>query len=116
MVKEFHIQTKHLYSLNFLNGFRKEFLKNITNLLNNTKNNNNNFFKVSTLKKTIIDIKNKQLTVTKADKNIGIILINTNLYNNLCIEHLINDDTYDKIDMNPQFYIYNKAKLAISDL
>ncbi len=26
--------------------------------------------------------------------------INTNLYNNLCIEHLINDDTYDKIVPN----------------
>ena len=47
--------------------------------------------------------------MTSADKNIGIILINTNLYNKLCIEHLINNNTYKIIDFNPQFSILSKA-------
>ncbi len=116
LTKEFPIETKHLYSLNFLNGFRKQFLNNINNLfINSTKNNSFNF-NINTLKKTLIDIKNNHLTITKADKNIGIILINTNLYNNLCIEHLINDNTYKRIDFNPQYYVYEKAKLCILNL
>ncbi len=79
----------------------------------NTTNNN---FNLKNLKSTLTSLKNKKLTITLADKNIGIILINSNLYNNLCIEHLINDDTYKKIDFNPQFFIYNKAKNTLADL
>ena len=116
MTNEFPIQTKYLYSLNFLNSFRKQFLTNINNLfISNTKNNSTNF-NISCLKKTLIDIKNKQLTITKADKNIGIVLINTNLYNKLCIEHLVNDITYKRVDFNPQFHIYKQAQHCITNL
>ena len=64
----------------------------------------------------MISLKKKKIIVTKADKNIGIILINSSLYNKLCIEHLINDITYKKIDFNPQFLIYNKTKNILLDL
>jgi len=97
-----------------VNIFKKEFLSNMLSFINiNTTNNN---FNLKNLKSTLTSLKNKKLTITLADKNIGIILINSNLYNNLCIEHLINDDTYKKIDFNPQFFIYNKAKNTLADL
>jgi len=73
-------------------------------------------FNISSLNKTLTDIKNNKLTITKADKNIGIILINTNLYNKLCIEHLVTDNTYKRVDFNPQYYIYSKAKICILNL
>ncbi len=97
-----------------MNFFKKEFLSNILSFISNSSNNNN--FNLKKLKSTLTEIKNKKLTLTLADKNIGIILINSNLYHNLCIEHLINDDTYKKIDLNPQFFIYNKARNTLSDL
>ncbi len=77
LTSEFPIQTKHLYSLNFLNSFRKQFLYNTKTLFTTKIKNHATNFNISCLKKTLTDIKNKQLTITKADKNIGIILINT---------------------------------------
>ena len=112
--KEFPIKTKHLYSLNFLNNFRKEFLINFLSFFK--QNTNSLFTNIKSIKNTLTFLKNNKITLTTADKNIGIILIDTNLYNNLCIEHLINDNSYEKIVFNPQFLIYNKAKKIISDL
>lgn len=96
-----------------LNSFRKEFLSIILNL---TNSNTNFITHISKLRKTLLNLKNNNITVTKADKNIGIILINTNLYYNLCIEHLVNDNTYKKIKYNPQFNIYKKAYRIINEL
>ena len=71
---------------------------------------------IKTLKNILIFLKKNKITVTSADKNIGIILIDTNLYYNLCIEHLIKDTTYKQIDFNPQFMILNRAKTILFDL
>ena len=114
LFKEFPAKTPHLHSLSFINTFRREFLTNLlsfTNLNNSTYNIN-----INTLKNILILLRKNKITVTSADKNIGIILIDTNLYYQLCTEHLIKDNTYKQIEFNPQFMILNKAKNVLYDL
>ena len=114
LTKEFPIKPALLGSLSFINIFRREFLSNI-HLFYNTNHQTNNL-NINSLRKIIISLKKENITVTSADKNIGIILIDTNLYYKLCIEHLINANTYKKIEFNPQFLIFNKAKNVLLKL
>ena len=67
-------------------------------------------------KSILNSLKSNDLTITLADKNIGIVVINTSLYNNLCAEHLSDDLTYTKIDFNPQYKIFSDAKFCLRDL
>ena len=112
---EFPKQEKLLKSLYFLNTFRKEFLSNILSFFKTSDITNTNF-NINKFKKILISLKDNKITVTSADKNIVIILIDTKLYNNLCIEHLINDNTYKRIEFNPQFLIFDKAIKTLSNL
>ena len=112
--KKFKKQNKVLKPLYFLDNFRTEFLKNITKF---SKFDDKNYsINLNSFKNLIYSLKKDNITVTSADKNIGIVLINTKLYNNLCKDHLIKDDTYKQINYNPQFELFNSTRNTLLDL
>jgi hypothetical protein len=73
--------------------FNIEFFKNISNFQYNYKRNLSND-EISFLFKFI---KEKPFKVVELDKNVGIGVINNNLYDSLCLEILSNSDNYIKI-------------------
>ncbi len=111
--KQFPLKTKLNSSLYFLDTFRKEFLSHILEFFKKDSNIN---LSINKLKNILISLKKKEITITTADKNIGIILIDNNLYNKLCLEHLTDTNTYKKVDFNPQFKIFLEAKTTLENL
>jgi len=101
--KEFPLKTKLNSPLSFLDNFRKEFL---THILDYFKKDSNINLSINKLKNILVTLKKNNITVTTADKNIGIILIDNKLYNKLCIEHLTDNNTYSRVNFNPQFKIF----------
>ena len=80
-----------------MNSFQKNLdFKSFNNLLHSIKSNN--------------------IIVTNCDKNVGIALVQHNVYNKLCFNHLNDIITYKKIDFNPQFFLINECKFILSNL
>ncbi len=69
---------------------------------------------IDILRKTL---KSKQIIITSCDKNVGFAIMNTNLYNNLALEHLNqNNQTYKKLETNPLIETISKIRNKISYL
>lgn len=61
-------------------------------------------------------IKEKPFKVAECDKNIGVVIVNHNLYNNLCNSLLCDTNTYDKLDSNPLDLVNNQIKETLNYL
>ena len=77
--------------------FNLEFFKNISNFQYSYKRNLSND-EISFLFKFI---KEKPFKIVELDKNVGVGIINNNLYDSLCLELLSNSDNYTKIFHDP---------------
>ena len=55
-------------------------------------------------------MRDDELIVLNADKNIGTVIINNNIYTKLCFDHLDDKKTYKMINYNPQFEMINTTK------
>jgi hypothetical protein len=67
-------------------------------------------------KKFLKFLKTSNLIITEADKNIGLVLIDKNIYNTLCYEHLNDITTYKIIEDFNLFDFQTEALVLISDL
>ena len=67
-------------------------------------------------KKFLINLKHNNIKITTADKNIGTVLIDNDIYNELCFQHLMDTKTYKELNESPQFLVVQKTKNLIYDL
>jgi len=108
---------KNIKVLNTIRKFRFEFLSNFRSSINNSfysSSNNSNLFNISQLKHSLENLKNKNIIVTSADKNLGSVLIDSNIYYDL--SHLNDHTLYQKIDLNPSHMLFHKCNDTINDL
>ncbi len=86
--------------------FHEAFLKNVLSQFKLSRENINFSF----FKKSLKSIKENKIIVTSADKNLGVVLIKEDIYNNLCLSHLNDSSTYKKIIFNPHFFVVNLCR------
>lgn len=98
----------HNLSKKFHTEFLSNFLSNFQKLNSDTE--------ITFLKKILLEIKNKKLVVSEADKNIGIVLIESKIYNTLSLEHLNDDKFYKKIESDPTTILLDKCQNLIKSL
>lgn len=112
--KEYPKPTSLRFSIDFLDSFRINYMKNILSQLKMSKDE----FKINlnSIRKALLDIKKNNLIITTADKNIGITILTSNIYNQLCFQHLTDVKTYEKIDFNPQFKIFSDCSKELISL
>ena len=67
-------------------------------------------------KKTLNEIKKNNIIVAPADKNVGIVLLESRIYYDLCKEHLYDKTIYKSISFNPHFHLLNKCKTTLKTL
>jgi hypothetical protein len=110
---------KNLKVLNIIRKFRFEFLNNFRSSINesfSSSNKNLNLFNIYLLKKSLKDIKNKNIIITNADKNLGTVLIESTIYYDLSLSHLNDTILYQPIDFNPSHLLYHKCFETINNL
>ena len=112
--KEFPLKLNFSNALNETKKFHKEFLENL--LKNFILPDKNILHEIKFLKKCLLKIKSNQIVVRPCDKNIGLALFESAIYDNQCLEHLNNPATYKEIYQNPQFLILNECKKTLSTL
>ena len=93
--------------------FHSTFLKNF---LSNFCFNNKSFENINKIRKVLTELKNKNLIAVEADKNIGITLIETNIYNSLALDHLNEKNFYSKIDQDPSSLVLKESQDLIKKL
>jgi hypothetical protein len=98
---------KKISKSNFLNKETKLLHQGILkNLLDNFNSSYYYSLEIEKLRDCLKQLKNKKRVVRPADKNVGICLINYDLYIYYSLEHLNNKNTYKEIDYNPQNLLY----------
>ena len=115
-LKDQSSKTKRLFnnSLSCTKNFRIEFLSNI---LSQIKISSNDYhIDLKSFKSIFQKLKNNELKVINADKNVGTVIIDNNIYTKLCFEHLDDIKTYKMINHNLQFELFNKSKNILCDL
>ena len=110
--KEYPNKVTNFPILSSTKKFHKSFLNNILNRFE-TKNYNLNYF---CFKKTLNEIKKNNIIVAPADKNVGIVLLESRIYYDLCKEHLYDKTIYKSISFNPHFHLLNKCKTTLKTL
>ena len=88
------------YPLTSTKNFRINYLTNILSKINISSYNFHLNFK--TFKSTFQNLKDNNIKVINADKNVGTVLIDNNIYTKLCFDHLDDKNTYKMINYNPQ--------------
>ena len=61
-------------------------------------------------------IKFKPFKIVECDKNIGCSIIDNNIYNNLCLEHLNNEEFFSKVEENPLEILILNINTTLTDL
>ncbi len=92
--------------------FHEVFLKNILEQFK-ICNYNLNFCYFQNCLRSIMENK---VVVTNADKNLGVVLVEEHIYNELCLVHLKDTSTYKQIYFNPHFLLYDTCKKALINL
>ena len=90
--------------------FHNEFLKTILSRFDTNVFNSNLY----TFNKSLSEIKRNKIIITPADKNVGIVLIESNVYYKLCTEHLLDATIYSNISFNPHFFLLDKCRKTLS--
>ena len=67
-------------------------------------------------KRFLFYLKNNNLLITEADKNIGLVILDKNVYNQLANDHLANQIIYKKIDDNPTLALNRKVVIMLDIL
>ena len=93
----------------FHSSFLSNFLTNFN--FDNCKNEN-----INKVKRVLIELKNKNLIAVEADKNIGITLIQSDIYNSLALDHLSDKTFYSQIDYDPQIKLAKDSSQLICEL
>lgn len=92
----------------FTKNFRINFL---TNILSKIDISPNNFLlNFQSFKSTFHKLRDNDLKVINADKNVGTVIIDNQIYTKLCFDHLDDKNTYKMINYNPQFELFNTTK------
>ena len=112
--KNFPNPKKDIFTLNNSKEFYKLYFTNLLKEFNTDQYNNTTSF--SFFDKLLRSIKNKNIIITQCDKNVGISLFQSSIYNSLCINHLKDSNTYKPLTHNPQQDLLNSARLLLSDL
>ncbi|XP_071050953.1 HEAT repeat-containing protein 1 homolog [Onthophagus taurus] len=74
--------------------------------------NNNNKQEINTLRKIKYKIRSNSLTITKADKNAGIVILDKNIYNSKTLE-FFEQNNFVELNKNPTTAFHNKVKKQI---
>jgi hypothetical protein len=115
--KLFPSKSKNIPILSTTIAFHNDFLKKL--FINLNLNQTNSFQKNLDFKSfndLLFNIKSNNIIVSNCDKNIGIALIEKEIYYNLCFDHLNDTLTYKKINQNPQFSLTNDCKSIMLNL
>ena len=112
--KNFPYPKKNMFTLNNSKEFYKLYFTNLLKEFNNTNYNNSSSF--SFFDKLLRAIKYKDIIITQCDKNVGIAIFQSSIYNSLCISHLQDTNTYSHLPLNPQSQLLNSARKLLLDL
>ncbi len=112
--KQFPRKTRISKSLFCINSFKIEFLKKVRDFIFYDKLNFS--INLNNFKFLVNNIKNNNITVATADKNVGITLIDNNLYNHLCFEHLRDSNTYEWLNFNPHYKLISETSNTLIHL
>jgi hypothetical protein len=102
--KAFPRNKKSFYTFKEIKSFHKSFLNNLFQNLNFSIDSTHD---VLFIKKCLNKIRLNKIVIRPCDKNIGISLIEAKLYDRLCFDNLNDNVTYEKLDKNPHFNIFN---------
>ena len=110
--KEFPNKPSNFHALSSTKQFHSLFLKSILNRIDI----NNYNFNFNCFNKALKNIKRKNIIITPADKNVGIVLIESRIYLKLCKEHLLDTSIYSNISFNPHFSLFSKSRNLLTSL
>ena len=95
-----------------------DYIKTIKSTVTNTLLRSRSLFSNTDniILNTLNNIKNNtKITIKPADKNLGLVIMDTSHYKQLCLSHLLDTSTYQPIDNYSPKHAYAKLKLILNN-